>query len=58
MVVVIIWNVVVDSKVLATTYFIVVVKLTTGNCAWSLIVLVKELSTTMDDHILVVANNF
>ena len=57
-VVVVTINVVVNAIVSTTTYYHVVEKLTTGNCMWSLIVLMTGPLTTMDDHIFVVVNNF
>jgi hypothetical protein len=54
MVVVIIRKVVIASKASTSTHCVVVEKVTTGNCMWSLIVLMTEHLTTMDDHIFVV----
>jgi hypothetical protein len=45
-----------ENRVATITYFVAVVKLTTGNCTWSLIVLMMALLTTMYDYILVVIN--
>jgi hypothetical protein len=49
--------VVIASSKLTTACYPVVIKLTTGNYTWSLILLTVGPLTTMDDHIFMVVNN-